>query len=154
MRSFQIIIILIGALGWAGCTTVKQGGKAPNERIYQTDLLTTIEEVVDAFSRLKLNLEEEGWAVQDERYEIVGYEMDRVFRTSDGIVRSANVLVVVESIDSGQTRVTMETTRRDRPSMASSAGSTVNHERTFFKHLDKILPIALPENQSAEASQP
>lgn len=133
---------------------MKQGGMAANERIYQTDLQTTIEEVVDAFSQLKLNLEEEGWAVQDERYEIAGYEMDRVFRTSDGTVRSANVLIVVESLDNDHTRVTMETTRRDRPSMASSAGSTVSHERSFFKHLDEILPIALPEDLPAEASQP
>ncbi len=153
MRSFYYILVILCTSYWSGCTTLKNSGVNPNERIYRADLQTTIEEVADAFSLLKLNLEEQGWAVQDERYEIAGYELDRVFRSSDGTVRSANVLIVVELIDIDRTRVTMETTRRDRPSMASSAGSTVDHERTFFRHLDEILPIALPENLPAEGSQ-
>lgn len=154
MRSYYYILIIICVTCCSGCTTLKSSGVNPNERLYRADLQTTIEEVADAFLLLKLNLEEQGWAVQDERYEIAGYELDRVFRSSDGTVRSANVLIVVELVDSNRTRVTMETTRRDRPSMASSAGSTVDHERTFFRHLDEILPIALSDDLPAEASQP
>ncbi len=136
---YQILAALILL---AGCASTRTPGSAPNERIYAADLPTTLEEVSDAFALLRLNIEEQGWAVPDERYEISGYELDRVFRGAEGTVRSATVLVVVERVDDARTRVTMETTRRDRPSMASSAGSTVDHEREFFAHLDELLPAA------------
>jgi hypothetical protein len=138
-----------------GCASLQTPGVNPNERIYRADLQSTIEEVVHVLDYLNLNIEEQSWAEPDTRYEISGYELGRVFRsTSEGTVRTATVLIVIESQGAGQTRVTMETTRQDRPSMASRAGDTADHERTFFARLDEVLPLAPAEEPTGGDLQP
>ena len=144
LRSAIIIVILV--LSTASCASTGAGGRPANEREYRSDIDTVIEKAGGVLDELHLNVEDQGWAVEGERYEISAYELNRVFQGSEGTVRSASVLVVIEQVAPGQVRAVLRTSRRQAPAMAGSAGRTVDHERAFFNRLDDILPLVLPED--------
>ena len=143
----QILFLCVFTMTMSACASLKSG-QAGNVRTYKSDANLVIEKVSGLLEQLNLNIEDQGWEVADEQFKISAYELNRVFQGAEGTVRSASILVTIEKLSFNQTRVSMKTSRRAAPSMASSAGSTVNHEREFFSRLDEILPIYIPEDES------
>jgi hypothetical protein len=125
----------VGLLGVGACAALNTPGVSDTERTYGMDMQLVIDNAVDTYQEVGMEIEDQFWEDGD-TYVISGHQRHDMVRSSGEGVQVTAMVVTITRLGETQTHVRAETSLDDLPAAASSADRRTSYARRFFDRLD------------------